>query len=421
MADSDLPGLGALTGASLAGGDLLHVVDVSDTTAAADGTDKKITVTEIVTGLSALGLATDAELSAHEADTTSVHGIADTSALYRSGGTDVAVADGGTGASTAAAARTNLDVPSNAEAVLDSIIDAKGDLIVGSAADTPARLAVGANGHVLTADSAESTGVKWAAVSGGGGGGALDDLSDVTITAAATGDLLRYNGTAWVDYPDSNFQAADADLTAIAGLSASNDDVLQRKSGAWANRTMAQLIADLAALGTTFQPLDTELTALAGLTSAANKVPYFSGSGSAAITDLTPGAWSSWTPTLSGGFGLGNATYTANYARVGRIIVAYAVIVVGSTTTTGDDMRIAAPVTAADQYALAAGTSGYWNDTGTAFYATRGVTSSTSVVSLRCLNASGTYTTLTKANTTVPFTWTTGDEINVVMIYEAAS
>jgi hypothetical protein len=47
-----------------------------------------------------------------------------------------------------------------------SLLDAKGDLIVASAADTAARLAVGANGYVLTADSAESTGVKWAAAGG---------------------------------------------------------------------------------------------------------------------------------------------------------------------------------------------------------------------------------------------------------------
>jgi hypothetical protein len=48
-------------------------------------------------------------------------------------------------------------------------IDAKGDLIGGTGADTFARLAVGANGTVLTADSAETTGLKWATPAGGGG------------------------------------------------------------------------------------------------------------------------------------------------------------------------------------------------------------------------------------------------------------
>lgn len=41
-------------------------------------------------------------------------------------------------------------------------------------------------------------------------------------------------------------QDADADLTAIAGLSPTNDDILQRKAGAWTNRTPAQLKVDLA-------------------------------------------------------------------------------------------------------------------------------------------------------------------------------
>ena len=56
----------------------------------------------------------------------------------------------------------------SASAISPTLIDAKGDLIVGSAADTAARLAVGTNDYVLTADSAATNGVKWAAASSGG-------------------------------------------------------------------------------------------------------------------------------------------------------------------------------------------------------------------------------------------------------------
>ena len=46
-------------------------------------------------------------------------------------------------------------------------IDAKGDLVAGTGADAFSRLAVGANNTVLTADSAQATGLKWAAASSG--------------------------------------------------------------------------------------------------------------------------------------------------------------------------------------------------------------------------------------------------------------
>jgi hypothetical protein len=52
-------------------------------------------------------------------------------------------------------------------AIAKTIVDAKGDIIAATAADTVARLAVGSNNQVLTADSSTATGLKWAAVSAG--------------------------------------------------------------------------------------------------------------------------------------------------------------------------------------------------------------------------------------------------------------
>ncbi len=49
----------------------------------------------------------------------------------------------------------------DANAIQNSIVDAKGDLIAASAADTPARLAVGNNGETLVADSSTSTGLRY--------------------------------------------------------------------------------------------------------------------------------------------------------------------------------------------------------------------------------------------------------------------
>lgn len=52
--------------------------------------------------------------------------------------------------------------------ISNTLVDAKGDLLVGSAADTVSRLAVGSNNTVLTADSSTATGLKWATPAAGG-------------------------------------------------------------------------------------------------------------------------------------------------------------------------------------------------------------------------------------------------------------
>jgi len=55
-----------------------------------------------------------------------------------------------------------------ANALTVTLVDAKGDLLVGTASDTIGRLAVGTNGYVLTADSTQSSGLKWAATAEAG-------------------------------------------------------------------------------------------------------------------------------------------------------------------------------------------------------------------------------------------------------------
>jgi hypothetical protein len=52
-------------------------------------------------------------------------------------------------------------IPEPGTGIPESIIAAKGDLLTGTANDTPAVLTVGANGTTLVADSSESTGLKW--------------------------------------------------------------------------------------------------------------------------------------------------------------------------------------------------------------------------------------------------------------------
>jgi hypothetical protein len=85
----------------------------------------------------------------------------DTSLVDLKGGT--------TGQVLSKATNTDMDftwvAQDDSNAIQNAIVDAKGDLISATAADTPARLAVGTNGQVLTADSSTSTGLKWASAS----------------------------------------------------------------------------------------------------------------------------------------------------------------------------------------------------------------------------------------------------------------
>jgi hypothetical protein len=69
-----------------------------------------------------------------------------------------------------------------ATAISNTIFDAKGDLLVGTAADTVGRLAVGTNGQVLTANSATATGLEFTTISGY----SAPTLGSTTINSGAT-------------------------------------------------------------------------------------------------------------------------------------------------------------------------------------------------------------------------------------------
>jgi hypothetical protein len=75
---------------------------------------------------------------------------------------------GTTGQVLSKASNTDMDftwvTSDDANAIQNTIVDAKGDLISATGSDVPARLAVGANGETLVADSSTSTGLKYTAI-----------------------------------------------------------------------------------------------------------------------------------------------------------------------------------------------------------------------------------------------------------------
>ena len=78
------------------------------------------------------------------------------------------VKDGASAIRTLGTAIDTTTFNNAAAAIAKTIVDAKGDIIAATAADTVSRLAVGANDTVLTADSTAATGLKWATPSSGG-------------------------------------------------------------------------------------------------------------------------------------------------------------------------------------------------------------------------------------------------------------
>lgn len=99
---------------------------------------------------------------------------------------DTSLADlkgGTTGQVLAKNSNTDMDfvwvAQDDSNAIQNTIVDAKGDIITATAADVPARLPIGSNGQVLKVNTATSTGLEWAT-----------DNSGMTNPMTTTGDTI---------------------------------------------------------------------------------------------------------------------------------------------------------------------------------------------------------------------------------------
>ncbi len=136
---------------------------------------------------------------------------------------------GTTGQVLTKASNTDLDFTFSSVDPL-VILDAKGDLISATAADTPARLAVGANDTVLTADSSTSTGLKWAAPASGG----MTLISTTTLTGSTitlSSIPQTYNELQlWIENFDPS-QSARFRIAPNGGTTASDNVTLEYAGG----------------------------------------------------------------------------------------------------------------------------------------------------------------------------------------------
>ena len=107
------------------------------------------------------------------------------------------VANGGLGATTLSDGGILLGSGTDPVTAMGAL--AKGSVVAGDGSTDPQALPVGDDTQILTADSSETLGVKWAAA---GGGGAWSYISGVTVTEVANIDFTGLNG----DYEVYMFQ-----------------------------------------------------------------------------------------------------------------------------------------------------------------------------------------------------------------------
>ena len=150
------------------------------------------------------------------------------------------------------------------DVLTEALVDAKGDLLVASAADTVTRLAAGTNGYILTANSGATNGIEWAAAPAVG-----TFESSITFEGSSADDnettLQVTNPTAdrTITFPDASGTVA---LTSDITVSASSSNTFSNKSIALGSNTVTGTISEFNSALT-----DADFATIAGTETLTNK------------------------------------------------------------------------------------------------------------------------------------------------------
>jgi hypothetical protein len=132
-----------------------------------------------------------------------------------------------------------------------------------------------------------------------------------------------------------------------------------------------------------------------------------------------PGAWQSYTPTWTN-LTVGNGTQEFKYTQINKFVHVFGRITFGSTTSISTVPRMTLPVSRPNGQLSILGTA-ILGDTGTGTYAGYPLSDAAgSVLIFRMDHTVGSTVLEGNPSATSPFTWVSGDFINVNLMYEAA-
>lgn len=133
-----------------------------------------------------------------------------------------------------------------------------------------------------------------------------------------------------------------------------------------------------------------------------------------AITGIQA-AWTTWSPTLTN-LTLGNGTLVSKYQRIGKNILFYFDLTLGSTSTVGAGPTFTWPVAGLTVSAVRAMEVRLYDTSAGLYYTGTTYAETTTAGSM----AYRTGTSLSAIGATSPFTWATGDILHCHGTYEAA-